>query len=140
MSEVLKTSRRGFLALLMRLSPAGALQFFLWRGAMANGEPAERLCERLSQLYDCRKSARVIGEEYLRIATDEAHKMVLLNFICRGSVSDQERLLLADSSTMRNMLKKWVRKDFELGRTVLVRGWMLSRTEVRLCALTALSA
>lgn len=139
MNKISSTDRRGFLSFLVRLGLISAFQFFPLREVLASGGPADQLSDRLSKVFDCRESASVIGQEYLRIAPKEAHKTVLLDLMCQGSLSNQERLLVSDIPAARSVLQEWIRKDFELGRTVLVNGWFLSQTETRLCALTALS-
>ncbi len=139
MNKVSSTDRRGFLSLLMGLGLVGVSQCFLLRRVLANGDPADQLCDRLPKVYDCLESAQIIGQKYLRTAPEEAHKRVLLDLICRGSASNQAQLLVSDVPTTRSVLQEWIRKDFELGRTVLVNGWMLSQTETRLCALSAVS-
>lgn len=139
MNKISSTNRRRFLSLLAGLGLTGAFQFSLLRRGLANGHSADQLRDRLSKVYHCPESAKVIGLEYLRTTPEEAHKAVLLELICRRSASNQSRLLKSDDPTMRRVLQKWIRKDFELGRTVFVNGWMLSQTEARLCAVTALS-
>lgn len=42
-------------------------------------------------------------------------------------------------STAASRLEEQVREDFAAGRTVTVKGWVLSRTEARQCALFSLS-
>lgn len=131
--------RRGFLSFLLGLGLSGAFQCFFSRKGLASGDPAEQLCRKLRQVYDCLESASAIGREYLRIVPEEAHNTVLLDHICRRSALNRARLMVSDVPATRDVLRLWIRKDFEQGRTVLVNGWLLSQTEIRLCALTAIS-
>lgn len=43
----------------------------------------------------------------------------------------------ADESGALDVVRTLVRADFEAGRTVVVQGWYLARTEAHLCALVA---
>ena len=54
----------------------------------------------------------------------------------------QYRRLVPESDWMRlsGPISTMVRRDFEMGRTVLVNGWVLSVTEARQCALFSLLA
>jgi hypothetical protein len=45
----------------------------------------------------------------------------------------------ADSLTLQKMMSQKVQADFDNGETVVVRGWVLSRTEARQCALFSLT-
>ena len=45
----------------------------------------------------------------------------------------------ADSLTLQKMMAEKVQADFDKGETVVVRGWVLSRTEARQCALFSLT-
>lgn len=139
MNRVSSADRRGFLSFLVRLSLVGASQLFPLQKVLASGDSEARPSDKLCQVCNCRESASVIGREYLRIAPDEAHKSVLVDLICQGSPLNQGSLPVSDIPTARMALQELIRKDFELGRTVLVNGWLLSRTESRICALITLS-
>ncbi len=80
-------------------------------------------------------AVRVIAEAYLRqlgLETGEASirsaARATLELIDRAR--DQPRAIRA--------LERAVREDFEKGRTIQVEGWILSRTEADLCALSLL--
>ena len=45
----------------------------------------------------------------------------------------------ADSLSLQKMMAEKVQADFDKGETVVVRGWVLSRTEARQCALFSLT-
>ena len=88
--------------------------------------------------FDRVESAAAVGREYLRLVPEERDAARLRQLIladCRetpGAGSPRRRL--HDSVMARQRL------DFEAGRTVRIDGWVLSRTEARLCGLAALSA
>jgi hypothetical protein len=69
------------------------------------------------------RGVRAIGETYLAMHPPEASRERL-----RASVP-------ADPAELRRR----VRGDFERGEVVSVRGWLLSRTECRACALAVLT-
>jgi len=79
-------------------------------------------------------SAGEVGRAYLAIAPDEADPAILLRLLG----ADDPNLVALDTEALRRNIRDRQRDDFAEGRTVVVRGWILSRTEVRLCALSAL--
>ena len=105
------------------------------RGLVAAPDPA---IERLVGLFKHRDSARAIGSAYLATRPEEANPYNLLELITRA---DQEPLVVHRTSAME--LRDWLRRrqadDFATGRIVKLDGWLLSATEVRLCALVALT-
>jgi hypothetical protein len=96
------------------------------------------LAARLAQSLGNKGSAAVVGLEYLRSAPREADVPMLVDLICSLQPDRRAEFSQADGQTLGNLLLCQQRDDFEHGRTVNVRGWILSATEVRLCALAAL--
>lgn len=94
--------------------------------------------EDLIEIFPRRESAVLIGREYLRLAPQEAHAKRLLDLI--GSPGPP--WAMPSSGRIQPAMAQWLyekqRGDFTQGRTVLIQGWMLSRTEARLCALISL--
>jgi hypothetical protein len=83
-------------------------------------------------------SARVIGFKYLQAAPDEASVGILRRLIAGAVViSDAGTGRLTDTALARSFHQR-IRTDFESGNIVSVGGWVLSRTESRLCAMMAL--
>jgi hypothetical protein len=83
------------------------------------------------------EAARAIGEAYLRqlgVAVTRAsiltHTAGALHIL--GAARSQKAALTD--------LTGAVRRDFQDGRILLLEGWVLSRTEVELCALSLLPA
>jgi hypothetical protein len=82
-------------------------------------------------------AARAVGTAYLKqLASDTTAPSILAatrgtTAIIEGAVSQREAI---------EMLVAAVRQDFREGRSVQVEGWILSRTEAELCALTLLPA
>ena len=92
--------------------------------------------ETLAQTYD-EKTIMEIGQAYGKTYPDEY------------SIGDLEKLLtktetgksIAGSETaemINSTLNEMVKKDFQTGDTVVLNGWILSKTEARQCALFTL--
>lgn len=82
----------------------------------------------LRQLVPHRSSAARLGRLYLATAPQEADPSRLAALILEGSPSVSPRSLASRFSA-----------DFAAGRTVRLDGWVMSRSEARLCALAALT-
>jgi hypothetical protein len=83
------------------------------------------------------ESARTIGEAYLRQINVQPTRASILEHT-GGAV----RILAAarDQQAALTELIGAVRRDFQDGRVVHLEGWIVSRTEAELCALTLLPA
>ena len=104
-----------------------------------NSDEIRELEEKLLRLLEHRESAKVIGLEYLKLFPGEDNKEKLLSSIYT-SLKDQSSVALNKTTSPRlnELLRTCRQKDFEKGRVVELRGWLLSVTEVRLCALAGL--
>lgn len=100
-----------------------------------------RLMLRLASVLEHRESAAIIGEEYLRCVPEEHNVDVLVDLVCSPGGGEQRELMYSgDAKALRAILSSRQRDDFANDRTIMVQGWILSTTEVRLCALAALSS
>jgi len=92
---------------------------------------------RLIDLFSRPDSAARIGRSYLRATPDEADRGKLL-----AAILDAEPKLGSprrrDSRELRRLIAAQCRREFASGRTAQVDGWIIARTEARLCALAAL--
>jgi hypothetical protein len=93
--------------------------------------------ERLAALLDG-ESARAVGREYLRAVPAEASRGVLTAHVVERVPGGSQALATASDGRLRELLLDATSEDFAALRTVEVRGWVLARTEARLCALAAL--
>jgi hypothetical protein len=85
----------------------------------------------LADLFSTLPSARAIGAAYLRSCVDDAP----------GPATLAAELPAGETvAALREAVAERVRNDFANGRVVTVDGWLLARTEVRLCALAYLVA
>ena len=88
-------------------------------------------------------SAAVVGQQYLNRFPDEANADRLVQLLERrgraapGSADGGSVTHLSESGFAGD-LQAAVRLDFQEGRTIDLDGWILARTELRLCALAAL--
>jgi hypothetical protein len=90
-----------------------------------------------SELFSNHESACAVGREYLRLLpAREANAEQLLHLL-HGA--DGAQFTATNSAELRVLVREAQRSDFAEGRTVMVDGWILSRTEARLCALAALA-
>jgi hypothetical protein len=126
--------RRGFLK--SALAMAGALgtpEAPLWEG---RGHPDPGT--RLSRLIGARESARAIGTAYLKVTPGEQASGALSDALTRNLADGREALSALDDAALRLALSIQVRRDFETSDVIELEGWVLSRTEARLCALVAI--
>jgi hypothetical protein len=105
------------------------------RGSQAT--PAARAA-RASAAYlgDRADAVRAIGEAYLRQLGRERNRESILA-AARGALESIDRA--RDEPSAIRALVRAVREDFARGRAVQLEGWILSRTEVEICALTLLA-
>ena len=81
-------------------------------------------------------AARAIGEAYVRQLGDTSAESIRKASL--GALEVIER-----ASSQQNAIRALglaVRRDFQQGRSVQLEGWIVSRTEAELCALTLLPA
>ncbi len=114
-------SRRRFIVLLALLPGLGAA-----RAAMPRAMEAERM---LSAVFTNWRSAAIVGRVYLQEHPEEAEVETLLARLDAAHLPPAERAPL---------IERRIRADFLAGRVVSTDGWILARTEARLCALAAL--
>jgi hypothetical protein len=122
-----KLARRDFLALGLACAAAPL--------GCARRHP--RLEAALAAFFPDAGAARALGEEFLVAYPAEDERDALLRQLAGGRESAWEALAAGDPAALREALREAHRADLAEGRVVLVRGWLLSQTEARLCALAA---
>jgi hypothetical protein len=125
-------SRRRFLLLAAGLGGAAAAGSALGRLWPAPGRSP--VIARITDGFRDLASARAVGRAYLEAVPAERSVTALLAALERD-LGELERLR---RPALRDRLANLVRRDFTALEIVNVRGWILSRTEGRLCALAAL--
>ena len=131
-------TRRTFLNSLVSLASLCISQLGWSAGELIAANHSGALAFKLARFYPDRKSARVIGLEYLRAVPSEENVSLLVDLICLSNTRQGIALTQADKETLGELLRFQQCQDFEQGRVINIRGWMLSETECRLCALAAL--
>jgi hypothetical protein len=135
------SSRRGLTrgAFVGALLAAGAALAPLrpWR-VLVEAEPLTTAA-RLRRLLHDPVGARAIGAEYVRGRPGERTAAALVDAIARSVPGGRSVLATASARTLRALLAERTRADFAEGKTVLLRRWILSETEARLCALATVS-
>ena len=84
------------------------------------------------------KTIHEIGEAYQKQTSNENNKTTLVKLLAmdiNGNPIDES----ADSALVASQLAKKIQQDFQQDKTVVVDGWVLSRTEARQCALFSLT-
>lgn len=86
---------------------------------------------RLAAVLADRDAARNVGERYLDTRPAERDAALLVRRL--APLGDPA---VAPEQVLREQALDAVRRDFEVGRFVIVDGWYLAETEARLCALS----
>jgi hypothetical protein len=131
-------SRRAFLSMLGVFAAIGFVQPAGALAGLGGSAASDPLVSKLARFFTQKESASRVGREYLRCVPGEADARLLVDLICSTREERRKVFAGADKGKLRELLMLQQRRDFESGRTVNVRGWILSQTEVRLCALAAL--
>ncbi|HYM82218.1 MAG TPA: hypothetical protein VEY91_12515 [Candidatus Limnocylindria bacterium] len=130
-------SRREFLLLAAAFAtPLVPLHAFFETFSAPPGRPPSP-AGKLVGLLRHPASARVIGTAYLEAIPAEADAPILVDAIAAG-LEGGPAALRADANALRRRLLRRIEHDFELETTVRLQGWIVSRTEARLCALATL--
>jgi hypothetical protein len=87
----------------------------------------------LSRLFDA-NTIKEAGKAYLQKTPAENNDDKLIQLLSDNSSIAKS----TDETAIQEYLDKKVRQDFQEGNTVLVKGWVLSVTEARQCALFSL--
>ncbi|HLA60208.1 MAG TPA: hypothetical protein VK622_15645 [Puia sp.] len=90
----------------------------------------------LSNILD-EESLRVIGNSYRVKRPDENSKEKLLNAITRGMPIIQNKT--NDRANQAMEIEQHVEMEFKSDKLVVIKGWVISETEARQCALLSLS-
>ena len=126
-----RTTRRGFIV--TGALSLGAIAFLGGKKLLGEGnDPEEPLTKHVGDALDD-EGLRAIGKSYLRARPREDDERRLVRLVQkRGAWRRVSR-----PQDVIPLLRAESRRDYRMGRTVSVEGWLLSRTEARLCALAA---
>ena len=137
MPEAATLSRRGFV--LSLLGAAGGATLSIWVGGGCSEERRIPVALRLGNML-----ADISGTERLgKLALAQFDRGVDAETLALRVFPELRTLppgSLPDDAELEVSIRRRVREDFAQGRVVRLDGWILSSTEARLCALTALAA
>jgi hypothetical protein len=128
-------TRRSVLVALVR---GGGLALALGRQvaiAATSSRPVDPIVAKLRSLLSDPVGARCIGQIYLSQASAESDPAHLASLILSSLRLTGEDSLRVQRAALSKLFGAEVRADFAAGRTVVLNGWILSRTEARVCAL-----
>lgn len=83
----------------------------------------------LSLIWDS-KMIDAMGQIYRKQLPEEDDEPTLRELLLKGETNERKAI---------DLLKTAIQNDFESGTTVLLDGWLLSKTEARQCALYSLT-
>ncbi len=95
----------------------------------------DELAARLRALLYDREAASRLGHLYVRQVPTEDDPRILARLAVALPEFQQIDAVARDPTSLHDRLDAQVRSDFAAGTTVQLDGWLLSRTEARLCAL-----
>lgn len=128
----LKLKRRGVMFGIAATLALGALPGMSW---LRRGSAPKTLAEAI---FSDLETARRVGMSYLAQAARECDAAVLAAELPAGcAVAPTSRQAFDE---LRQTIDAQRQRDFAAGDTVIIDGWILARTEARLCALTVLTA
>ena len=122
--------RRNFILLAGAGVSAIALPTWYYKYGDLEYDPLLTEPELLSYIWDGNTIIE-IGEMYRTQVTSENSERALVSLLSNSASSDL--------TTATEMLRQQITYDYKSGNTVMVDGWILSRTEGRQCALFSLT-
>jgi hypothetical protein len=132
------TTRRNCLRLILGVSISALASPAVSVPSASDSRARVHLITSLANFFGDKESARVVGMEYLRSNPTEYDVELLVERVFSSHASRRAEFARAGKRARQALLGKQICEDFGHGRVVEVQGWMLSETEARLCAMTAL--
>lgn len=132
-------TRRRFIRIITLLMPLGLVRFPPALATFFSPTPSDPIVSNLTKIIINKKSSGIVGRAYLRSTPEEADARLLVDLICSSQAGLRSLMVGKEPEQLRTLIRHLQMEDFENGRTARVQGWVLSRTEARLCALVALS-
>lgn len=80
---------------------------------------------------------REIGTKYRNIAPDENEKQKLTDLLLTNDKN--QKLKASDDSAVIELINKKIHDEFVANKTIIIKGWFISITEARQCALLSLN-
>ena len=127
--------RRNFLTLTTISVAVISVPFLYCRNSSADLEKTLTIPQTLSQITD-ENSIKVIGKEYGKLYPDEYTRNLLEQNLTNNGV--QSVSAGSQAKDIYSFLDNNILEDFKSGNSMVLNGWVLSRTEARQCALLSL--
>jgi len=95
--------------------------------------------DHVLQLFTATASAVVLGRLYLNRYPDEDSLDALASHLPLQTRNEGSADHGTELGALHDQVRSQIRRDFESGNCVRIDGWVLSRTEARVCALATLA-
>jgi hypothetical protein len=79
------------------------------------------------------KTLYAIGTSYRTLVPDENDKQKLMDLVLTDA--NGKKIKTSDRAGIEEMVNKKVHEDFVTHNTMIIKGWVISKTEARQCAL-----
>ena len=80
------------------------------------------------------KTIRKLGKQHLKLSSTHLEKEMLIALLLKNN-QGKEISKSSSTSAIQRFIQKKITQDFSLENTVLIDGWVLSKTEAYQCAL-----
>lgn len=104
----------------------------------ARGKAEWQASELVGALFHNKGSARRLGRIYAEMVQAEGSRRRLKEMVFAKSEYVETTVFNLDHA--RTVLIENIRADYRKGNTAMINGWVMSRTELRLCTLAYLEA
>jgi hypothetical protein len=129
------TNRRALLTGLARIGALGVAASSLWPHTGIAVPAGDAAAARLRSALSNAAGARHIGNIYLQQVSTESGSKAALDALLASLALAPEQVLRLGRRALTGIIQQRMRKDFQTGDRIVVGGWIISRTEARLCAL-----
>jgi hypothetical protein len=138
LSELAFVRRRGLIGAIAAVAAAPLWMALAGRLA-SSGDRSEAAARRLIAALPNADSSRRIGAAWLAQRPREGNVGRLLACLRQPGDGFARAVERGESTVLRGALPQRIADDFACGRVVRVEGWLLAETEIRLCALAAVT-
>jgi hypothetical protein len=80
------------------------------------------------------KTLHAIGNSYRTLVPEENEKQKLIDIILTDDTNGK-KIKISDTAGIEELVTKKVQQDFLANKTMIIKGWVISKTEARQCAL-----
>ena len=94
-----------------------------------------KVAKRLTCIFANQLSARVVGKAYLDKNQEEDSLSFLISKLVLETRTVELAYLTSGPRAYQELIMRAIKRDFDTDNSVRINGWILSRTEARLCAL-----